>query len=81
MLENQLNQCFMVIFSFFIVRRSGNPGYKAGNVIAIEEAYSCLVLGDKGQGLIVVDLEGNVGRVAIRYDESKGASIEKNMHK
>ena len=26
MLENQLNQCFMVIFSFFIVRRSGNPG-------------------------------------------------------
>ena len=27
MLENQLNQCFMVIFSFFIVRRSGNPGY------------------------------------------------------
>ena len=50
-------------------------------MIAIEEAYSCLVLGDKGQGLIVVDLEGNVGRVAIRYDESKGASIEKNMHK
>ena len=36
-----------------------------------------MILGDKGQGLIVVDLEGNVGRVAIRYDESKGAEIEK----
>ena len=28
MLENQLNQCFIVIFSFFIVMRSGNPGCK-----------------------------------------------------
>ena len=46
-------------------------------MIAVEEACSCLVLGDKGQGLIVVDLEGRVGRVAIRYDESKGATIEK----
>ncbi len=54
-----------------------NGPYKAGNVIAVEEACSCLILGDKGQGLIVVDLEGNVGRVAIRYDESKGAEIEK----
>ena len=27
--------------------------------------------------VIVVDLEGNVGRVAIRYDESKGSSTEK----
>ena len=56
-----------------------NGPYKAGNVIAIaiEDACSCLVLGDKGQGLIVVDLEGSVGRVAIRYDESKGAAIEK----
>ena len=34
----------------------------------------------KGQGLKVVDLEGGVGRVAIRYDESKDASIEKNTH-
>ena len=33
MLENQLNQCFMVIFSFFIVRRSGNPGYNFAIVI------------------------------------------------
>lgn len=54
-----------------------NGPYKAGNVIAVEQACSCLILGDKGQGLIVVDLEGGVGRVAIRYDESKGASIEK----
>ena len=36
-----------------------------------------IALGDKGQGLIVVDFEGGVGRVAIRYDESKGATIEK----
>ena len=54
-----------------------NGPYKAGNVIAIEESCSCLVLGDKGHGLIVVDLEGSIGRVAIRYDESKGATIEK----
>lgn len=58
-----------------------NGPYKAGNVIAIEQACSCLVLGDKGQGLIVVDLEGGIGCVAIRYDESKGASIEKTYSK
>lgn len=57
-----------------------NGPYKAGNVIAIEQACSRLVLGDKEQGLIVVDLEGSVGSVAIRYDESKSASIEKNTH-
>ena len=54
-----------------------NGPYKAGKVIAIEEACSYRVIGDKGQGLIVVDLEGDIGRVAIRYDESKGATIEK----
>ena len=54
-----------------------NGPYKAGNVIAVEEACALRVLGDKGQGLIVVDFEGGVGRVAIRYDESKGATIEK----
>ena len=54
-----------------------NGPYRAGNVIAVEDGCSCLILGDKGAGLIVVDLEGSIGRVAIRYDESKGATIEK----
>lgn len=54
-----------------------NGPYKAGSVIAVEEACALRVLGDKGQGLIVVDFEGGIGRVAIRYDESKGAMIEK----
>ena len=56
---------------------SENGPYKAGSVIAVEEACGLRVLGDKGQGLIVVDFEGGIGRVAIRYDESKGATIEK----
>ena len=54
-----------------------NGPYKAGSVIAVEQACTLRVLGDKGQGLIVVDFEGDIGRVAIRYDESKGAMIEK----
>ena len=39
MLENQLNQCFMEIFSLFIVRCSGNPGY---NILLMDEPSNFL---------------------------------------
>ena len=55
-----------------------NGDYEIGEVISVEgkEGSWYKIVGDKGNGIIVVDFQ-KIGRKAIRFDESKGATITK----